>query len=452
MMAATTKPISVANLALDVQNPRLEEGQENPRDALTAMIEAQGDKLVALAADIVADGLNPSELMIVMPDDKTDNRFVVLEGNRRIAALKLLDQPSLGEGLLKQRALRRLSDLHRVFLDSPIRTVTCTVVAKREDADHWIALRHRGQQAGAGLVPWGAVESARFAARFGRTDPALKALEIVAQRGELDDDTRSKLGDVPITNLQRLLSDRYVRDKLGIDKEKGELLTSYPDAEVLKGLTRVVRDLANDTIIVSDIYRANQRKAYVDGFKKSELPDPNTKLSSQRAFGTDGGVTVPIAAKRKGKPSKPSTLTRRTLVPRSARLAIADRRISNIYGELKRLNIEKFSNAGAVLLRVFIELGVDDYIGRNSLMDSKQLTNSFLKDKLRTACNHLEQTAVMTKKELVPIRRAVNEQHLLASSVKTMHQYVHNKHYSPSPAELKIAWDNFELFMQKVLV
>ena len=58
------------------------------------MIEDQGDKLYSLVDDIVNNGLSPVDLIIVTPNEDS-NKYVVLEGNRRITSLKLLNNLTL---------------------------------------------------------------------------------------------------------------------------------------------------------------------------------------------------------------------------------------------------------------------------------------------------------------------------------------------------------------------
>src|SRR5690606_31229022 len=60
-----------------------------------------GKKILRLAEHIAQHGLDPTELQLVTPTD--DESFIVLEGNRRLTALKLLQKPDLcpDEKLLK---------------------------------------------------------------------------------------------------------------------------------------------------------------------------------------------------------------------------------------------------------------------------------------------------------------------------------------------------------------
>lgn len=446
-----TREIALSNLLLDLQNPRLADGQATQRDIIRAMLDAQGEKLIVLAEDILTQGgLNPTEQILVMPDEKSDRRFVVLEGNRRVTALKILDQPELAEGIYSKPLFNRLRKLSQQFIKHPVRKVNCAIVETRAEADHWIELRHAGEQQGAGLVSWGATEGARFRARRGKASAVLKLLDFVRDHGGLDDATKAKLGTISITNLQRLVNDPYVREKLGFDKQKEEIITDLPDSELAKGVGRMVRDLAHQRIIVSDIDNKKQRKDYVDGFLKEELPDRSKTTNSSRTVRTAAtGDNSPVG-KTSTKTTPASNKPRATLIPKGCVFGISNPRISNISRELRYLKLEEYPNSAAVLLRVFLELSVDEYLTNKTPMSPQQRENSRLHEKVSAVANHIESEKKMSSQELMPVRRAIQEQNLLAASVRTLHAYVHNKHFNPSAGELRTAWDNLELFLKTI--
>lgn len=56
----------------------------------------------------------------------------------------------------------------------------------------------------------------------------------------------------------------------------------------------------------------------------------------------------------------------------------------------------------------------------------------------------------MTQQQLLPIRNAAGGETLLAASVRTLHGYIHNKHFSPVPSELRTAWDNLQPFIENL--
>ncbi len=138
--------ISLSNLYLDLQNPRYEE-QSSQNEALNTIAGEQKGKLVVLLKDILEHGLNPSDIPIVMPDPERGSGYVVLEGNRRVAALKLFKKPRI---LTNVTMRQRYSKLHDDYKSKNIRTVECLVVNSREEANLWIERKHEGEMNGAG--------------------------------------------------------------------------------------------------------------------------------------------------------------------------------------------------------------------------------------------------------------------------------------------------------------
>jgi hypothetical protein len=96
----TTSRRSVASLHLDAKNPRLgrETSARAPREIIQYLFEH--DKALDVAESIVARGYFPNEPLLAI---KENNQFVVVEGNRRLAALKALREPGLLEGSLNRK-------------------------------------------------------------------------------------------------------------------------------------------------------------------------------------------------------------------------------------------------------------------------------------------------------------------------------------------------------------
>jgi len=120
---AKNKLLSLTEFIVDTNNPRIADILENQNDVIRAVASQQGKKLVSLAKDIQVNGLNPSESIIAMPYHGNNNLFIVLEGNRRIVSLKLMENPELiigNEDTSTYQSFKKLSDS---FLDNPISSV-----------------------------------------------------------------------------------------------------------------------------------------------------------------------------------------------------------------------------------------------------------------------------------------------------------------------------------------
>lgn len=447
-----TSSIPVANLLMDLENPRLAAGLQDQRDAIHAMLRSEGAKTIALAQDILNKGLNPADRLMVLPSPEEPKRYVVLEGNRRLTALRVLGEPEIAAEAVDAKELSKLKGWANQYAVEPIKEVDCVVFTSRSEAEPWIERRHTGEQRGVGVVGWGNLEKGRYAERkTGQRSPQLQVLDFVVQHGELDEDTREKLHEFKLTNLARVVSDKQARKRLGIDVVKGEVTTRYEGSEVAKGLTRLVRDIAQG-LSVKKIYSAADRVKYLKGFKASELPTPENAGAAARPLLGEGTAVPATGAGSSGKTQRGGRRSepRRTLASTTCKLKIANARIKTIFRELQGLKLDGQSNAAAVLFRVFVELTADHYVTTHTLLTGKDYEKATLAKKLTTVANHLESTNVMSDKELAGVRRASEDKRILGSTIVTFHAYVHNKDYSPVPSDLRVTWDNLQLFFERI--
>jgi hypothetical protein len=443
MAEQTIKSISLANLIIDLFNPR-HISQPSQREALATIALDQGIKLVNLAEDIVDKGLNPSELPLVAAADQ-DGMYVVLEGNRRIAALKLMASPQLLASFgLPKKLTERYKALHMNAGSILPALINCAVLS-REDANHWIQLKHTGENDGVGIVGW----DGRARQRFRGSSPALQAIELVEESDYIDDETKNNLAKISITNVERLLGTPEARKALGVDVKNNQLIIVAAEQEVLGRLAIVVSEVANKKIKVTDLDSKEQRVAYAQKVATMPLPMP---VRGTGTGGTPGASPVKPGSGRRINPD------RKTLIPRTLKLTIPHARLNRIYHELQKIRVDHYVNCCAVMFRVFIELSVDHYAQQKklSLMTTPKAKAGAslprpkvmsLREKITAVANHLEQDSICNKGQLRGIRSlTANRLHVL--SVDGLNAYVHNKDYNPTATDLKANWDSVQPFVQ----
>jgi hypothetical protein len=123
---ATSRLIKITDLLVNSENYRFSPvaGQ---REAIERMVEDQGEKLFNLADHILTHGLNPNDRVQVALSGHDKTKFIVLEGNRRTVALKVLQNPDLLD-LEGQVSLRkRFKKLHDDNKPKLITEIECTV-------------------------------------------------------------------------------------------------------------------------------------------------------------------------------------------------------------------------------------------------------------------------------------------------------------------------------------
>lgn len=447
--------LPLSALVLDLRNARLKDPQASQQSAVLAMARQEGKKLLELARSIVEQGrLDPLSPLGVVPSAENALEYVVVEGNRRLVALKALETPSLIAAALDARSQTALQKLSTAYRNNPINSVRCAVFDTEPESTQWIVLRHDGQSGGAGLVQWGADEKDRFRSRHEAQtrSPAGQIIDFVESRGLLSDEAKASRRGI-LSNLERMLSSRAICDVLGVSVAPGgkSVLMHYPADEVARSLTRAVQDLKTGATRVGDIYYAPDREAFAHRFPESHRPRASTRLSSAAPLGADTGAAQPSKPKGKGSSRQkppPPPVPRSTVVPHSCRLNIPALRTNLIYHELLRLDLSSYINSCAVMLRVFLELSVDHYIEREKLLSDAAMKSTNLSKKLHTAAADLRAKGKISLLLQEAIDDIGDRSKVLAISAVTFNAYVHNPYKHPQADDLRSAWDELQPFME----
>jgi ParB-like chromosome segregation protein Spo0J len=99
------KSLKIDSLDLDLENPRIKLATDQ-RDAMQKIIKEQKFKLINLAESIAQRGFSPMDRCLVMRSPLRSGHFIVLEGNRRVLAAKLLRNPALVIDMEMPREIR----------------------------------------------------------------------------------------------------------------------------------------------------------------------------------------------------------------------------------------------------------------------------------------------------------------------------------------------------------
>lgn len=140
------QPIAVASLDFDPENPRFldtagntapgagEDGQALPVPPIKRMFEQEN--VEELVASIGQQDYFPGEPLLVTPNPHAPGRFLVIEGNRRLAALR-----ALGDLVPPDQMLPSISDAVAQARFRPTE-VACYVFPERRDILKYLGFRH----------------------------------------------------------------------------------------------------------------------------------------------------------------------------------------------------------------------------------------------------------------------------------------------------------------------
>lgn len=421
------KKIKLSDIILYDENPRFEKAFSEA-EAIQKVVQAQDDKLVRLAEHIIDYGFNPTDIPIVF---KIGEKFIVKEGNRRIASLMIVNNPNLvfSNEALKNKFLLLKSQKGHLLPER----VLCAVFKNPHDADEWVKLKHAVNTEGVGTEKWNSQQANRFAKGNIEDLPIeLQAIEILKKGKKTSKTTIDLIPTLKATNLRRLLSDPYVRNKIGLRNYENKLTLPNSKNKSLRNLEAVVQEISQANFVVDEIYHKNDRKKFIDSLKLAKIKLPKTP-----AF---------LKAEKIGKKSKePSTYT--SLIdsdktpPSKAGL-----KIPKIYKELQIVSVDVAPHASAFLLRVLFEISVKNYLKKKKVLIDKYdcavvtISGKTTKyDSLRKKINYIA-TAYISDNDLRSSVSLLNKN----SFTTTLNQFVHNELYQATSTSVRDFWTNAE--------
>ncbi len=217
----------------------------------------------------------------------------------------------------------------------------------------------------------------------------------------------------------------------------------------------MVVDLATDVINVTKVKSKAQQEDYINKLKAADRPD----------LGRKSGSAVPIDSMTdkdftpaEGAPAKKARAhkagPRTTVIPKTCKLNITtNAKIEKIYNELRILQLSKHVHAIGVLLRVFLEMSVDDYLVKkaaSTLSITKNGHEHFKKldAKVKEVIEHMVANGA-TETDFKGVKAGLADQHH-PFSIDTLHAYIHNRFFTPTASNLETGWDNAQRFFETI--
>jgi len=456
-----TKQIAVASLHLDSKNPRL--GRETSASAPRQIIQYlfDHDKAVDVADSIARCGFFANEPLLAI---REAGRFVVVEGNRRLAALKALREPGLLDGAFG-RQVELLS--RRIADKTSISSVPVTIAPSRRATDRLLAGRHVGTP----VLPWEAENRASFILdklAEGYTNDQLRdqlgfmtadiqdarltrAVAEMARSLNLPDEVRQRL-DSPrakvITTLERVFDSSVGRKYLQVEADPDHgLRGTTSKAEFIRVFTRLVTDVALKRQSSRTLNSNDNIQSYFESWPKAERPRqrPGSFVPAEIISGRS--VASPARSVQAAAPATKGHRLNRYVLPRDFKVRVPNPRLIDIRRELVALDREKYPNAGAVLLRVFFELAVVDYLKRSGRLEALTVRLRE-KGKLRHGTPQLKDLAPeivraakakLSSVDSQKVEKALRYDPSAPFSISELHSFVHQSDM-PSQREILQFW------------
>ncbi|MEI8047158.1 MAG: hypothetical protein WCI92_07250 [Bacteroidota bacterium] len=151
--------IAILDLKLDLQNPRLPKSKQG-KDEKTVieylLLEAATEELMLAIAE---NGFFAGELLLVVGDNNEPGKYIVVEGNRRLTAVKLLSDPKIAS--VKKISVLEIYQNAKFHPDK----VPCLVFEKKDEILKYLGFRHI-----TGIKSWRLLEKARYLSEMRQRD------------------------------------------------------------------------------------------------------------------------------------------------------------------------------------------------------------------------------------------------------------------------------------------
>lgn len=404
-MAYSQFPIeeaAVRDLRLDVSNYRFPVDQPTESAAMNYLFAAHG--VMDVARVILRDGYVDNELPLVVEES---DRLIILEGNRRLSALRALLDPSLvpSHQIELDRLLRRYAP-EAADLPKKIRVMR---FPDRESAAPVLARLHIGESKKA----WSLDEQAKFvlaqltdgvtAEALKEQLPAIKDVVRLIRMGRVREMLKDVAFDDPalkeyaasdrlaMSSFEYAYRNSEMQTAIGVAFDDNGNLTSRPStaahvaalARLLRGFKanelntrrglkpgsddfrKLLAEMRGESVMASDTYESGGDFSSTSRTGSSHQADPGPRSPSEGAPTTGSGAPEPAQddPSRRG-PNNPET--KKNLDFSGIDETTLPLPLKHRVRELRRVDVTEFPAAAAMLMRSVLEAATKEHYGVKS--------------------------------------------------------------------------------------
>lgn len=463
--------LNVLDIYLDTENPRHD--PINDQTDIIAHLLA-GERVKTLARHIADNGMNPLDMVGVVKDE--EDNYIVVEGNRRLCALHLLNDPDkapTGEVPYFKRLSKNSTKINN--------SINCVLFDDHDEANIWKTVRHNGEQDGIGIRPWDSKQRTRHNAKINRKDQnalSLSLIEYATNKNFLTTESSERI----ITTAARYLGNPAVRKAMRISSSRSEqdvkITASCEDFD--KVLKRFCDDLVEndfvnsrsrkvdwedyadllirdgiapkekvDTHLLSECLISQKKESGNDSKKSEESLNHNKPENTQfdkNEVGDKKDAENNTVGNNGGASKNPDK--RKYILPNDFQANINNKILRRVFQELKNIEVDMYPLAASQVARAFLENIYILFYEKATGSYTKQQTH-LLMDKI---IKEIELDSTLTKVEcnaLGALRR-VQSNELNVLSPKTLGANAHAGIY-PDPKQLKREFDNISDIIKYML-
>lgn len=414
------RSLSIEHLKLDINNPRFSYQSTkklNQTEIVKFLIERY--EVYELAKDVAMNGYMLGEEPIVC---KEDDAFVVLEGNRRMAACKILLNPHKYLSKIKAQTI--------LAYEFSLEKIDCHISPSRKDANFLIYRKHNGVP----IKRWDKVNQDTFLHNL-VTLEQIKIEEISKSLGITASEIRKSLRryyshqyaiklfsesssiidkiaqeDFPITSFERFYESEDGADFLGITfTSTGKIKRRIPAKEFDDRFKYIITDILNDVLNSRTFNAESDRERYFNRIKSDyDLKPTLTEIQEPVSFpdiddSEDEPDDKPTPSLSDSKPNNGKSKVEKFFGDVEWLTGI--NRIDSLFDSLQKIRYRRNIDMVSVSFRCYLDMIISQYL---TVTDHIKKVASIENEKInlqndgyyKTAKNYITSTYAVSEEEI----------------------------------------------------
>lgn len=481
------KALGINDLYINPENYRYINEADDEIDAIIHMFSVTTGtpvkEMFNLAKDIVEDGLNPFEMPIVYYDDDLQ-KYIVLDGNRRITCIKLMTQYKDNKDIVAK--IPSTSEIYKLNYEQG--DIQCVVFTNQDDAKRFLYKIHQDVNEGIGRKQWDYQAKMKADAAKGNKSRTYSIVEFLKNNPDTD---KSLITDMDtnrwISKLERVVGFAKFRETYNVTFGTNNSLI-YIDSEkqTLVMMSKLVQDLicnsATNNFRFKDDFEnyvakldSKYKTQVSDNTEKKEakqpsnLPESNSSLPDNRNANNANESNKETRNSNNGFNSKdsneleklppfdtPRAIPKKYITEKASALRLGkeynidDYNCLNSKGkdiliELESLDIKAYPFAAATLCRALLECVLKLWI---EVLGEGTFNSSSLQSTYNGCLNLLREKDIIDNKENSVLKVQVNKE----DYITLLNTWIHSDTSAcVSETNLVSGWKNTRLLIEKYI-
>ena len=447
------KTIKLDEILLDTDNIRLDVAGKVTQDLLMADLFIN-ESAMELVDSIVINGVFPDELPVVVKQKK---EYIVIEGNRRAAALKAIQQPDSAPKYFAEK-IKQIKPRQKTT------SVNVVVAPSRHEVQKLIAAKHTKNTRRA----WKPLRQAYFyktlldstkeswtierlqeefaVHNIPRFIRMLEMHKIAKSFSYRTDDIEIRVHDernFPITTLVRVYDNKKAQELLGFSFENDgivEINAKKNDFE--KAFQRIIQDVAMGNEDSRSLSTDEKIERYVQSIIEKPI-QKTAKVITTKSFHEKKSPTIPT-------PTPRSTNKPMGVIPSYVEFRLKSSALWELYDELRTIPVKDFPNAAHDLLRSFLECSLVEYLKQSGEYDKVKKNDSH-NPGLGEMLTHMLNNKIIKDKNIMQVVKAIKYDWDKPYSLARMNMVNHNENYTSGEIDVRATWAKIEKLMILIL-